>query len=530
VIPLVFLLAAGVAAPLDAPPDGLTTSTAHLSEILAANQRASGHLASSTADRSIDDWSFTRDGQTGTEHLERSGTDYVSRIDIGPFEESFGQFNGVRWHRDYNGFTSTTLASDDESFAPLRVFADLVDPKNDLSLQGETTGAKAAYVIEVKRPQYKHPEWVFVDKSTSLVTRVEWISGKRRVVNVYDDYRTTDGHSDPWHIHDSDGRAQLDYDWHRTALVHPPSIDAARFAPPPSTSHVLLGFDGTTALPAQMHYGEFIVRVSVGGRGLDFLIDSASPFSIIDREVAHDLNLLTFGAITQLDDGTKVAYTTRLDDATVGPLRFQNFVLQSETYNYRVSDSTKVVGILGYDFLANFVLHIDYTDGTLELIPKSQFQPSAIADSYNIPLLLDNGKPMVSMGIGEAIAPHVILDTASPFSIISGPYIDAHNTDFVDLPYQEHRTAVVPFADDSSYGQTASLWFTTASHMRFGPSDYQRVTVIATNFPFYGGEDATDAILGIDYLSFFDVYLDYADKQVIIKPNKRFYATFHKNN
>ncbi len=410
---------------------------------------------------------------------------------------------------------------------------DFTDPKYDLSLAGETTGLSPAYVIQVKRPLYKHPEWIFVDKSSYQITRIEWISGKRRVVNAYDDYRTTQGLSEPWHIHDSDGRAQLDYDWHRTALTHPASIDPAGFVPPPSKPGITLGFADATALPATMsHYGQFIVRVSVAGRGLDFMIDSASPVSIIDREVARELNLPAFGANTQLDDGTKLVYATRIDDATVGPLRFQNFVVESEPYNYRMSDSTKVVGILGYDFLAGVVLHVNYKDGTLELIPRNRFTAANPVDgeAYQIPLTMDDGKPMVSMTIGEGIAPHVVVDMASAFSFVSGSYIDAHKSDFIDLPHQEHRETVVPFADENSYGTTAAFWFTTASHLRFGPSDYQNRTVVATNFALFGSNDDADAILGNDYLGFFDLYFDYSGKRLIIKPNDNFYKVFHKNS
>jgi Aspartyl protease len=516
---------------LDAPPAGLTPSSAHLADILKAHESAVGHLDAGVPDRSVEDWSFTDTGQSGTEHLERSKTDYDSQITFGSLAESYGQFNGVRWHHDYNGFTSTTYANDDESFFPLRVLDDLADPKNDVTLKGETTGASPAYVIEIKRPLYHHPEWVFVDKSSDLITRVEWVSGKRRIVNVYDDYRLTDGLRQPWHIHDSDGRPQRDDDWHRTSLSRAAPISVARFAPPPSTPGISLGFADTTALPAKMLFRRLVVRVSVQGRGLDFLIDSASANSYIDRDVAADLNLPTFGALTQLDDGTKLAYMTRIDDATVGPLRFQNLVLESTTYKYQFGENIRVVGVLGYDFLAGVVLHINYLDGTAELIPRSHFAgANPIADSYVLPLVMDDGVPMVSMGIGEGVAPHVIFGTAMPFTVIGGPYIDAHPTDFVDLPGVKRRDAFVPFADENSYGATASVWPTRASHMRIGPSDYQQLLVVGTNFPLGSSEDAADAILGVDYLVFYDVYLDYPDQRIIIKPNAYFFEVFHKNN
>jgi hypothetical protein len=521
------LIAAAV--DLAAPPANVAPSNAHLSSILSNYEKAAGRLAPGVPNVSVEDWSFTALGQTGTEHIERSGTDYRSTITTGPFTESYGQFNGVRWHKDYNGFTSGMLQNDTRSFAPFRVLDDLSDAKNDVSLQGETSGDAAAYVIKVTLPQHKYPEWVFVDQKTSLITRVEWIFGKRRIVNTYDDYRITSGLEQPWHIHDSDGRAQLDRNWKRTALSHPASVDFGQFAPPPSTPNIGLGFSDATALPAKIGYGNtFIVRVSTQGRGLDFLIDSATRISVIDRDVARELGLPTFGATTRLDDGTDLNYTTMIDDATVGPLRFRNFVLEATHYHYNATPQIKVVGVLGYDFLAGLVLHADYVDGTLELIPRDRFSgENPVADAFTVPFVLDDGEPMVAMGIGEGVARHTAIDTAVPYTIVFGPYIDAHPSDFTDLPHQERKQTFVPFADETSYGTQATVWLTLSSHLRFGPVDYQRVTTVATNFPFENGN--ADAIVGTDYLRFFDVYLDYGGSRIILKPNKWFYEKFHKD-
>ena len=83
---------------------------------------------------------------------------------------------------------------------------------------------------------------------------------------------------------------------------------------------------------------------------------------------------------------------TRLDAATVRPLLFRNFVLESTQYDYQVSDETKVVGVLGYDFLAGVVLHMNYQDGTAELIPRDRFAGATpVAGAYQIPIVMDDG-------------------------------------------------------------------------------------------------------------------------------------------
>ena len=90
--------------------------------------------------------------------------------------------------------------------------------KNDASVIGKTTDAHPAYVVEVKRPGKKHPEYAFYDIVTTQVTGIETASDKRRLIQTFDDFHVTDGISTPWHIHDSDGRPELDDDWRLTSL------------------------------------------------------------------------------------------------------------------------------------------------------------------------------------------------------------------------------------------------------------------------------------------------------------------------
>lgn len=512
----------------DLPPDGIKTSDAKLAAVLKLHESSLGTIVHGALDHAIERWAFTGDGMQGTEDLERSGTDYRSHIVEGPFTQDYGQFNGVRWHHDENGYTSLTTGTDDESFAPLRTLDDLDDPKNDVSLAGEMPGTLPTYVVKVVRPQRHHPEWVYVDKATGRIARIEYGSGKRYYSHVYDDYRTTNGISEPWHVHDSDGRTAVDWDWTRASLDRTTQINPAHFAPAPNTPTIALGVANGIPLPARMFRGTYVVRLSVHGRGLDFLIDCASPETIIDRDVARELNLPTFGQTTEVD-GDKIWYRTIIDDATVGPVRFKNLVVTARYFAYNASYENRVVGLLGYDFLAQTVLKFDYMNGTIDIIPHDQFSAKSIAASYVVPLTFDDGLPIVPAQMGTSVNTRIAVNNALPWTIAFGPLIDKNPKDFVDDPGVKRGTAVVPFADENNFGASASVWQTRVSHLRFGPFDYQQDLILATTFPFEIGGRSIDAMIGIDNLSYFDVYLDYPDNQMILKPNKRFFEVFHAN-
>ncbi len=514
---------------LDADPAGLAPVTVRLADVLAKHERALGSRAAGLADTAIEEWAFVLAGQAGTEHLERAGANYRSRLVRGPLIEEFGQLDGKRWHRDFNGITSPMTDIDVFSFYGSRILEDAADPKNDVTVVGETTTAPKAYVLRIAQPGERHPEWLYFDEATGDVVRSERVYGKRRAVTTYDDYRTTLGTRRAWHVHDSDGRVELDADWHRTSLALGKPIAAARFAQPASQATVVEGLVQPANIPAKFVYSDVIVRLNVRGRGLDFIVDSSARDSIIDRNVASDLGLPTYGQLTQLADGTKYAYDTTIDDATVGPIRLQNFALRAQTYNYETDRDIKVVGVLGFDFLAANAFKLDWVNGTLDVVPAKTFAPPDGADLA--PMQLDDGVPLIAMGIGSAVASRVVLDTDNFSTIIFGTYIDKHPDDFVDQSHGRRATRVAPFADDrsSAFGQPLEVWVDKVSHLQLTLADYRELPVWVTNFPYSEGGDDIDAIVGRDYLEYFDIYFDYPDGRIYLKPNAYFFKTFKRN-
>jgi predicted aspartyl protease len=525
-LPLSAPASAPVAGALDTPPPNLVPVTVKLSTVLAANAAATGELHVTPNDTSVEDWTFTEAGKPGTEHLERQGSDYFAVVRQDPFVDEYGQFSGVRWHKDDNGFTSLTSEADETPFLPLRVLDDLADPKNDLSLAGATTGDDPQYVVKSVEPQHRHPKWIFVDEKTGLIARIEEIAGKRRIIHTFDDYRLDRGVREPWHIHDTDGRSSLDLDWQRVSTTHPPRIDPAQFAPPKNTPTVSFGLAHAAGLPARMFYGAFVVRLSVQGRGLDFLVDTGASRSIIDHTVAEQLHLPAFGQTTALPDGKPVQYRTMIDDATVGPIRLEHFALDALDYNYQFTPDTRVVGVLGYDFLAGLVVHISYENhGSLEAIPQTAFNgPNPVPGSFIIPFNVDDGVPLVSVGIGDTVASRMIVDTAFPFTMMFSSFVMDNESEFPDERGKEHHTANVPFADDGAYGVEADAWNSPVSHFRIGPTDLRKFVVVASNLE----GPAADGMLCADYLQYYDLYFDYTNERLILKPNHLFDATFRK--
>jgi hypothetical protein len=518
-------------ASLDAPPANLKPAPVHLAALLAAHDAAVGVRTAGIADTVVEDWRFTDSGISGTEHLERAGTDYHSKLLEGPFVEEYGQHNGERWHRDYNGFVSPTTTIDETSFIAERVLEDAADPKDDASVLGVTQSTNPAYVVQVKIPGDLHPEWVFYEVSTSQIVRVEQVEGTHRLVNTYDDFRATDGVTSAWHIHDSDGRTQLDDDWVRTSMAIGGHVDQTQFAQPPSAPHTASYQQGFQVPVTMYDDGTIIIRVTVNGRGLDMMLDTATPENIIDEQVARELGLPTYGHVDRLSNGDNVAFETTIPLCSIGNTTTTNLAVDAEPFNFQWTEHTKVVGVLGYDFLAGNVFKIDYWNGTLSLIAPSAFaSENPVPGGITVPIELDNGTPFIQLGIGNSVSTNAVLANESDRTIVFGNFVNAHNDDFTNYGDGKHHQDQVPFADNGSFGRTIEAWAALADHLRFGSGDYQQVLVVASSYPLhYSPDRAVDAMLGFDVLRFFDLYIDYPHNRFIVKPNQLFFKVFHRN-
>ncbi len=517
-------------ATLDASPAGISPTTTHLATILAAHDKAVGQLPAGMRDSVVEYWEFTDSGLAGSERLERSGSNYHSRIANGPFVEEYGQFGATRWHQDANGFTAATTQIDERSFYATRVVEDASDPKNDVTVLGETSGPHPAYVLKVKRSGFKHPEFIFYDTETGNVVRVEYAVRRQRVIETYDDFRITNGVSRAWHIHDTDGRPALDDDWKLQSITHGDAIADAVFQMPPHRPAVSQVTE-VTQIPSRTFLDGYLVRMTVAGRGYDFLLDSSVEESTIDRNVAREMNLPTYGQTTQLPDGKPVTYRTTIADGDIAGIRLRNFTLNSEEFAYQPDDRTKIVGILGFDFFAANVLHFDFMNRTLEALPVAGFAAAQpVEGSVDVPLTLDDGLPLIAVGIGTTVTHNAVLSTGFPFSIIFGSFVDEHSSDVKDPPGEHHRhQELVPFADDGTFGVSAQVWTSLVADLRFAIGDYRQVGLFTTNYPLTIHDQPIDAIVGMDYLQFYDVYFVYPYNRLIVKPNALFFKTFKKS-
>jgi len=506
---------------LDAPPAGLVPATAKLSVVLAKHDASNGVEPKSLTE----DWTYVDTGLHGIEHLVRSGTDYHSKIKNDAQTDEYGQVGGVRWHKDTDGFTTPNTGTEGASFFVLRMNEDASDPKNDVELAGQTAGASPAYVVKVTVPAAKHPEWIFFDASTYRIVRIERVLGKHRVSSTFDDFRTTDGVTQAWHVHDSYWVPEYDDDFRMTSFKAGGAVAPSEFAAP--ANPVVTDSTARGPLPSQFpDFGAIIVRVLVNGRGLDFEIDPSVRYNYIDYDIAQQLGLPTFGKTTQLSTGERISYDTILPDADLGPIHLHDLPVFATHVAWRPDESTKIVGTLGYDFLASHIIHVDYLHHLVEVLPTSALPAGKlpIAHALDIPIQFDDGALLVPMAIADGFTEHAILTPSMPWTVVFGKYVNAHADTLKGGG--AHTSAFVPFADQASYGKTIDTWIAHTNILSFANLNFSDLPIVATE-ESYDDRDI-DAVVGYDYLAFYDIYFDYPHDRLLLVPNDRFYKATGK--
>jgi hypothetical protein len=501
------------------PPAGIAPAGITLKKLLALHAVAVGHAPKGSARMRIDTATIQDGTLTGTQTSVVSGNDYRDDTTLGPFHSAEGHLDGKDWVHNRNGLTRTLSGihqrDDINAYALEHPFA----PQSGVALLGEVQSPVHAYVVKVS-PKGGRIEYVFYDASTYLIVRDESAVEGRRVVYTYDDFRVTNGVKEAWHTHRSNGFKDDDEDWKLQSLQYPATIDPSKLAVPPTSSTVLLSHDRVT-LPAKLSGDRVIVTVKLGTHKVNLQLDSGASHILLNRAVADATGVQSYGQKTEVTAGQYLESDAVIPKIDFGAATMQNVAAQTAPYVEETYDGSPVAGLMGYDFIAGCVLHIDYLNGTVDAIAPPTFTPPAGAVA--LPIRLDDGVPVIDARIGKATGHDFVVDTGADRSMIFSAFADAHPADMVDQGLGQTMTASFPFIGDIlGVGGKVEVRPVQVSQLGIGSivlPDW--LFDVSRNAPSFEAEDY-DGLIGQDVLRNFDVYFDYSRSMMYLVPNDRY--------
>lgn len=427
--------------------------------------------------------------------LERGG-DYVTTTQSGDFSTAAGSSSGQRWGRDENGIVLLHTGVRDDLARTLQQAVDNpADPASHIRVLG-VTSQSPSYVVELQPDPEIHQKRYY-DATTFLMTRLDNIARSGRVsTTLYSDYRSRFGREVPFITHQFDGRPENDTVTTITAFTAA-SIPANVFAIPSSRSLMLFPSTAPMIIPTRVQDGRFVIRLTVGGRGLDFMLDTGASVMTIDTGVARSLGLALYGKSGISMGGDLNISRTRLPDATIGAVHLRNVVFHTVPMGDRAGDS-KVVGLLGLDFLASAVFELDLKNERLTATPASAFDPTGLGPGITVQL--DDGIPRLALQFAGTLG-HFALDYGADQTYVFQRFIDRAK----EAPSLVSSTGLV----GHSVGGTFLLKSYEMQDLYLGPVHFESAPILvpvgASSFELPG----YDGLIGRNVLRNFDTFLDY---------------------
>jgi Aspartyl protease len=448
-------------------------------------------------------WTTRIAGLDGTLEVMRRGDDMVTDSVSGPFRTARGTSHGQRWHQNENGETILDRAEPSQTeHAVTQTLARVHDPLEAWEI---TTTFASGHVTRF-----------YYDPKTYYVIRTERTAAGFTSHTAFDDFHTDSrGRVRFWHYSGGDDRPDNDFDFHLTrddlstdvseSDVEVPHDRRTFVELPPGTE--------TVRLPARIENDRIYVRVDIGGRGLDFLLDTGCASMTINEGVARDLKLPIYGRSTATVAGSFSSGRTVADEMTIGGLTLHDVVMRTVPLASNESHDTRVVGLLGFDFLDAVALRIDYANGTVDAMRPGTLAPAAGATPLEI--RLNSGTPVAHAALGDASGDDFILDTGAAFSYVVFQRFARAHPDAFAAPGEGRTYSADGVGGSMPYRKIAS------KRIELGTWAFDDDLGAEALSPTALGFDNEDGLIGADILKLFTVYLDYAGSRIYLAPNGR---------
>lgn len=503
-VALLSLAPASVSAPA---AEALAPVTMSPTELFQRARKAEGSLARGAYHivmRGVIDGDVTVDET----YLDSQG--YKTTETAGGFTSSWGTYDGQSWYQDPNGLVqnvSGAYSENDPIEIAVRTFdTDAVDAR----ILGVTAGSPAMFAVAINPNRGLH-ETRYYDAQTYLLRKVELqdYDGRTRT-SEYDDYRRVSGRMVPFvRTYEADFyKSGHRYDVVTYEPVRPGSADLR--IPASRTLFDLQGRDSVT-IPADFTDDGIVVRVNVGQRGLDLMLDSGSSSIVVNASVASQLGLATHNKRIQSFGGLFSLSDARVNDVSIGPLHAASMAINVAPVDDNVAETQRVVGLLGCDFIASGALKVDFAHKTLTMYaqPPADLTANGWAE---VPISLDDCVPLAKAAF-SAVPGHFILD------------LGAYDTVLYDHYFQHFKNSITPAHGDplvttGSFIGGDAVRFHSYTMRTFGIGGMLFADA-AVDVPLTTRVQARDydGLIGRETLSNFDVLFDYAHQRVYLKPS-----------
>ncbi len=368
----------------------------------------------------------------------------ASRMDIGPLKIQEGYDGSTAWRTDPGGKVIVLDGIDrDRSIASAWFDADRwLEPdqgggKVSLAKQEEPQGPYDVLLIEAPGGETRR---IWVNRDTGLIDKVVAKSDQNTVISTLSRYRAFAGLRLATMTKTSiEGMPANDVTVAFDTLEVNTDMSAAPFGLPGEGDHGVryLKQDGTARLAFDYAAKHLWVRASVNGNPpADFIYDTGASITVIDSTYAAQIGLEAQGHMQGQGAGaTGSVSLATLDDLKVAGddgdgIEMKNVPVAVLSVNPMLEPFfwKPAAGIVGFNFISQFVNEIDYDTGTIVLRDPKAFEYQGQGEA--IPMELAGTVPAIEMTLDGRYKGKFRIDVGSSATVdLHRPFVEANGID-----------------------------------------------------------------------------------------------------
>jgi predicted aspartyl protease len=230
------------------------------------------------------------------------------------------------------------------------------------------------------------------------------------------------------------------------------------------------------------------------------LLDTGASFSMLTPGLAREL-----GIRVRASKGSPYRRATRLGRD-----------LQFRVDTRRGDHASRIgieFGLLGGNFLAQYVVEVDFPRRRVRFLDPDRFQTpeqTTAAEETVLSMQLVSSRPIVQAEIaGHPVS--LLLDTGASFGVVMGG--GAARAASLESRPAPGLSAVGVFGE-------VEVEFAEASRMRLGDQEFSDVPVVVAPRGLYQQGTASDSLIGLDLLSQFTLRIDYPRKRLWLRRDR----------
>lgn len=287
-----------------------------------------------------------------------------------------------------------------------------------------------------------------------------------------------------------------------------------------------------TTVPFELVARHIVVQVRINNsRPLSFVLDTGDRVGIVDIDVAKELGLKLQGQIRVGGVGSDTLSGAMVEDATwtlpglegfSQPIKMAIPLGRMESRFGHDFD-----GIIGAEFIRQFVVEVDYPGRVIRLHDKSQFSYEGSGES--VPLQLDpQGHPIIEAEVtplaGEAIKGKFVLDLGAGGALaLTTPFVVEHR--LLNSEIKTIKAIGLGGAGGQSSGRIGRV-----AELKIGKYKIANpITIFSEDKAGALSSSALAGNIGQQIASRFKVFLDYDHNRIVFEPAATFGDPFDRS-